>query len=78
MTARKSTSSRSTATPKDDEVEETPEPVGKAVFVPSGHASGVLTPSGAVFSLSPQVAVKMSRTDAEDLAAAGFGSIQGG
>jgi hypothetical protein len=64
---------------EDDVVEEAaPAPSGKVVFVPNQHASGVQTPSGAVFTFSPQVAVKLSRTDAEDLVSTGFGIIQGG
>jgi hypothetical protein len=62
---------------KDDVDVAVTRPEGKVVFVPSQHSTGVMTPSGAVFTFSPQVAVKVSRTDAEDLAAAGLGTIQG-
>lgn len=52
-------------------------PAGKVHFASSSHARGVKTPSGASFTLSPGAILKMTRTDAEDLAAAGYGSIQG-
>lgn len=75
MTSRRAAASRNVEEP--EEVEAPPAPPAKVVFVPSQHSSGVQTPSGATFALAPQTALKMTRTDAEDLAAAGFGSIQG-
>jgi hypothetical protein len=60
-----------------EEPEPPPSPVGKVNFVPSRSATGVNTPSGASFSLTPLVALRMTCTDAEHLAAAGFGTLQG-
>lgn len=79
MTAPKRGASRSAVAEEPEDVVEAVDaaPVGKVVFVPSQHSSDVQTPSGATFSLSPQTSLKMTRTDAEDLAAAGFGTIQG-
>lgn len=80
MTATKRTAAQKRAADTtESEVEEATEaPAAKVVFVPNQHASGVMTPSGAVFSFTPQTAVKLSRNDAEDLVATGFGTIQGG
>lgn len=87
MTTKKTATRSPAAKPKDEEIvveaaEEDPKAApassDKVVFVPNQHSSGVTTPSGATFTLSPQMSVKLTRTDADDLAAAGFGSIQGG
>lgn len=87
MAARTNTAKKAAAPEVVDETPEpaaekpeapAPAPAGKVVFVPNQHATGVVTPSGAVFSFTPLTSVKLSRTDAEDLVATGFGSIQGG
>jgi hypothetical protein len=46
-------------------------------FIPTTHTTGTHTPSGATFALTPQVGLKISRTDAEALVKSGYGHIQG-
>lgn len=58
-------------------VEEPKAQADTAVFIPSTHTTGTHTPSGATFSLTPGVGVKLSRSDAEALEAQGLGSTQG-
>lgn len=60
----------------EDSYEDAPE--GCVRFVASTHTTGTTTPSGAVFSLSPGLTLKMTQSDAEALVEQGFGTIEGG
>lgn len=87
MATRKKTASTRTEAPAEDVVEPEPEeasspakaeaPRKAVVFVPKVHTTGTHTLSGATFSLSPGVSVRLSRDDADDLVSQDLGAIQG-
>lgn len=69
--------------PEEDSYEE-PEPVvkqtekvdGRSIFTATTHGT-VTAASGAVFSLSPGLSVRVSTSDADSLVAQGVGTAEG-
>ena len=75
---RKTPAKKAAAPKVEAPVEVVEEVRPKVYFVANTHTSGTTTPSGATFSFSPGVSVKVSHLDAVALVAQGVGSIQGG